>query len=65
MKTAQQREKQFRDELGALLKRHGAEMEVVNVDETYNSSYACRISMRAVWDIDDSEMIRDFCEFDI
>lgn len=63
MKTAEQREQEFRQDLAALLEKHGAEVEITDDRKPYGlHSGVCVISMQSVWD-DDANLIADYTEF--
>ena len=66
MKTAEQREAEFRKELQALLDKHGAELEVTDDGKDYGMhSGVCRITMMSIYDYDSDSLVADFCEFEI
>ena len=67
MKTAEQREQHFREDLRKLLKRHEAEMVVTDDGKPYGMQSAiCKIEMDAIYDDSgDGDLLADFCEFEI
>jgi hypothetical protein len=50
MKTAEEREAEFREELSALLKKHGAELNVKEVSEYYYDVEAIVVSLPNIYD---------------
>jgi endo-1,4-beta-D-glucanase Y len=63
MKTAEQREKQFREELHRLLTRHGATIVVTDDGKPYGMhSAVCRIEMD---DEDSGDLLAEPCDFEI
>ncbi len=63
-KTAAEREQAFRDDLEALLNRHGAEISITE-DGTGWGPYIAdiRISMDSIADADTNEITSEFWEF--
>lgn len=57
MKTREQREKHFRDELKALLNRHGAELIIDGYDAL------CKVQMACIYDDDSGDLLAEYCEF--
>ena len=65
MKTKEEREKHFREELRQLLSRHQAELDIGDDGKPYGmQSGVATITMESIWN-DDGDLIADFCEFEI
>lgn len=64
MKTAKQREQDFRKEIQELCDRHGAEIEASDDGEPYGlASPLIRVSMESIYEED--EYVAEFVEFDL
>ena len=50
MKSAAEREKNFRDDLNDLLKKHGAKIQIEEVGECYETEPLICVVMETVWD---------------
>jgi len=66
MKTAEQREKEFRAALAQLLEDHHAELIVTDDHQPYGMHSAiCRISMESIYDHKSDTLVAEFCEFEL
>ena len=64
MKTEKQREDDFRRDFSALLKKHGAQIQITDDGKTCMQSGACRILMMCQFS-DDDNLIAEHAEFEI
>ena len=65
MKTKEELEKDFRDDLKLLLEKHNAEMDITDDGKSYGMhSSIVTISIMSTWD-DKGETTSKFCEFNI
>lgn len=63
MKTAQEREDAFRDDLAQLLAKHGAEMDVTDDGRDFGLHRGvCEISMNGKWD-ENGNQVAEYTEF--
>jgi len=63
MKTAKQREEDFRRDLAELLARHDAELTVTDDGKSYGMhSGVCLITMQTEWN-KDGDILADYTEF--
>lgn len=65
MKTANQREAEFRSDLKKLLKKHDAEIEVTDDGASWGMHCGiCRVSMSGRWD-KNGETVAEYTEFSL
>ena len=62
MSTMQLREKEFRDDIRDLLKKHNAEMIIDEVGESCAS--VLRIEMSTIYNDDGDEVVSDYLDFE-
>lgn len=63
MKTAKQREEEFRADLAALLEKHGAEIDVTDDGRPFGMhSGICLVTMGGEWD-GTGELVKEYTEF--
>jgi len=65
VKTKEERELHFREELRQLLNRHQAELDIGEDDAPYGMYVGtATITMKSIWD-DDGYLIAEYCEFEL
>ena len=65
MKTAKQREDEFRADLKALIEKHGAEIDVTDDGRPYGmQSGVCQVMMMGKYD-KDGEPVEEYTEFQL
>lgn len=67
MITAKDREKEFKEDLKALLKKHGAEIEICDISSGVFGLYqqTIRIMMASVYEPNGNAIIKEYTEFDM
>ena len=67
MKTQEQREQHFKEELQSLLKRHGAEIVLTDDGKKYGKhSVIALVQMDAIYDDSGSgDLLADHCDFEL
>lgn len=63
MKTRDQREKEFREDLAALLEKHGAEIEIQDEGLGYMPRPAIFVCMQSAYDDDLGQTVLEYTEF--
>ena len=66
MKTAEEREADFRREFAALLEKHGAELDITDDGKPHGlHNGIARVSMASIWDRDADKLLADYAEFNL
>lgn len=67
MITANEREKEFKDDLKALLKKHGAEIEICEISEGVFGLYqqTIRVMMSSIYEPNGNAIIKEYTEFNM